>query len=773
MNRHGPSAFLYALLVVLCARGVVLAQELSSRGEDYYMPLGALKPYSPVEVGVAPAAVEDFWLAEGGWDVVWNYELETPYWLKAYVPEIFAAPEMFSPEVDTTALLGVARDFVDRHAEFFGVAGAELGEPYVYPVAESWVILLRQFSAGGLPVRGANVRFFVDFEGRLSWVKAYLVRQPADVPFDAVDESAAALALPADATILRSEAQLGFPVAGEPMALWSVQVEEAGGLQAEYLIDPAAGQVVARHPAIAHWDGDGAAAGAGIATGSAFGTLVNPENPLEVLSTALPGVVIREGKRVVAATDRGGTFEAEVSLRDSVTLSMSLDHISCMPDSTSFECFPLQAVDEEGEHYTERLRVRPVLSSWEPGELEAGDADNNNVPDLVQTRAIDEIYRFDYNGFSQPDGTDVEKSLWLSNYLAGYFAYDFIERGLRRAWLQQAPYYPTHCLVMAPIRTENAPAMPMYTRTPFLEGCNTVLAGSSFALRHGAEPEPADWSVLAHEAAHHILFALTNDILMQFGAVQFKEGIVDALAGKAKGDPEFGRVFGEGRTDAFTLNRTDDSFRPLVRKTVGNVLYRVQTEILEPGVDAFEPAQPYPSLGSTILFHWLVGHHSPEGVPVFTTAHDVNLYGELLEASDRPELGGDGDFSNGTPYRDRLFRIFRDSRLATASFRRGDATLDGQLNLGDALVILDFLFFQADGNRCFNAFDADNSGRLDVADPVTLLRTLFFEADAVPEPKTCGFDLEAPGLPGNLGCFESACAPMDFALPEERRRIGG
>ncbi|MFQ5654514.1 MAG: DUF1800 family protein [Planctomycetota bacterium] len=75
-------------------------------------------------------------------------------------------------------------------------------------------------------------------------------------------------------------------------------------------------------------------------------------------------------------------------------------------------------------------------------------------------------------------------------------------------------------------------------------------------------------------------------------------------------------------------------------------------------------------------------------------------------------------------------------------FRRGDANVDGGVNLGDAIAILASLFVPGVGAiPCRDAGDVNDDERLDVADPVTLLAYLFASGPNLPEPfMECGHD---------------------------------
>jgi len=72
--------------------------------------------------------------------------------------------------------------------------------------------------------------------------------------------------------------------------------------------------------------------------------------------------------------------------------------------------------------------------------------------------------------------------------------------------------------------------------------------------------------------------------------------------------------------------------------------------------------------------------------------------------------------------------------LAPFDFRRGDVNEDGEHDIGDALAILEELFFGNAQGRCKDAMDTNDDGEHDVADAVRLLYRLFLGADPLAEP---------------------------------------
>ncbi len=90
---------------------------------------------------------------------------------------------------------------------------------------------------------------------------------------------------------------------------------------------------------------------------------------------------------------------------------------------------------------------------------------------------------------------------------------------------------------------------------------------------------------------------------------------------------------------------------------------------------------------------------------------------------------------------------------ASPDFRRGDPNADSNLNIADAIAILEDLFSGGDSILCDEAADTNDDGQLDVADSVYLLTYLFANGPNLPEPNLCGED---PTL-DSLTCSISDC----------------
>ena len=74
-------------------------------------------------------------------------------------------------------------------------------------------------------------------------------------------------------------------------------------------------------------------------------------------------------------------------------------------------------------------------------------------------------------------------------------------------------------------------------------------------------------------------------------------------------------------------------------------------------------------------------------------------------------------------------------------FVRGDANADGQIDIADAITILDYLFGGGHVPACRDAGDGNDDGTVDIGDAITVLGHLFGGAGSLPEPfGACGTD---------------------------------
>jgi len=89
-------------------------------------------------------------------------------------------------------------------------------------------------------------------------------------------------------------------------------------------------------------------------------------------------------------------------------------------------------------------------------------------------------------------------------------------------------------------------------------------------------------------------------------------------------------------------------------------------------------------------------------------------------------------------------------------FRRGDVNASNEVDITDAVALLNFLFLAGARPSCFDAADADDSGLLDLTDAVGILGFLFLgnPPPRAPGPKDCGIDATPDVL---TGCLQEGC----------------
>ncbi|MBI4583045.1 MAG: SBBP repeat-containing protein [Planctomycetes bacterium] len=96
--------------------------------------------------------------------------------------------------------------------------------------------------------------------------------------------------------------------------------------------------------------------------------------------------------------------------------------------------------------------------------------------------------------------------------------------------------------------------------------------------------------------------------------------------------------------------------------------------------------------------------------------------------------------------------------LEASNFRRGDINADGELDVSDPIVLLNYLFIGALEIKCIDAADANDDGAADISDAIGLLQYLFLSGSPPREPFTaCGTD----PTPDSLDCEDfPPCPPI-------------
>ncbi len=79
-------------------------------------------------------------------------------------------------------------------------------------------------------------------------------------------------------------------------------------------------------------------------------------------------------------------------------------------------------------------------------------------------------------------------------------------------------------------------------------------------------------------------------------------------------------------------------------------------------------------------------------------------------------------------------------------FVRGDANLDGAVDLADAIFILQRLFADGPALACQDAGDANDDEAVNIADGIYILQNLFASGPPLPPPRQCGVDPDGDAL---------------------------
>ncbi len=759
---------------------------ITSRAHHYLVPIDdGRMVYRFRDEG--PERVLGFWKAQGReWRVYWDALLDTPRFVYPLDTVPVSGPEPIAREPRPEFVRAV-EDFVDANADFLGASSRELADPFVYAFLGAWVLVFQQTTEGGIPLRGASLRVVVHPDGTLGWIRGFVVRGVKDPVEDLAAkgdvESAAALG---GGRVISSELQMGFP--GEYPAtaapIWSLGVADASGEYSEHIVNARTGELLARRIVEKRLDGKGG----GVpdpppervfAKGFVDGVSADPDDNLA--SPLIDGVLRRNAFRL-----------REILIRD-----------PAVPDPT-FGMTPRTIANELGE-FTAPVAafVASLNTALETGTISPDGyvplfivsggrqdpfvgIDNLRGPLFPNQSIIDQRtdQEFHFSFFRDVGTTEWDTALnsWTLQ------CYHHTRRMLRslEAMLSRdlkvdqdgVPLFlPVRALHVRPlglgvsVDDENA-----YRPAPDELLLSRITVGLSFpgATTAGQERPILEKMVptwLQHEIGHHIFFHMTRTHDSSENPEGLEEGVADALAVLENKDPrmlyrkdEVGMVLPTSRS--FTLEgHQGPDFRDPLRVDVGEAFWRLR-EVLrvaagKEDLTDEERAALDPSNAQRLLLAWLgFNRASRTDQRVFDKSQD--LFEQLLLVDDaRGIMGGDGNIRNGTPRKAQIEEAFvrRGRFMFDAAFKRGDATLDGKVDLSDAISILTFLFGGVGlFHDCLNAMDADDNSQVSISDAIRILGYLFQGRAALPEPfLKCGPDVDDIHSPRNLGCRVPIC----------------
>lgn len=132
---------------------------------------------------------------------------------------------------------------------------------------------------------------------------------------------------------------------------------------------------------------------------------------------------------------------------------------------------------------------------------------------------------------------------------------------------------------------------------------------------------------------------------------------------------------------------------------------------------------------------------APQSFPAGTNC--VSVTSHDFDEDGRPDLAVANLFDNS------LDIFFNRTTPVSYSFERGDANLDGQVDLGDALTLLGYLFVGGSSIPCLDSGDTDDNGLVDLGDAIRLLSYFFTSGPAPALPfGSCDEDPTSDSLPG-------------------------
>ncbi len=258
------------------------------------------------------------------------------------------------------------------------------------------------------------------------------------------------------------------------------------------------------------------------------------------------------------------------------------------------------------------------------------------------------------------------------------------------------------------------------------------------AIFNGAtriEPALENGSVAIFE--ENVLMVKTRETVRpgQVSTLDFAAFNLDPLQGftiSMQFDPERVQVLSAHVDDTITDAVGAEFVDPMIDNESGTFILGVLLDILPPFENQLIPAS---GLGLTIARADFVVPPVVDPERPFETEIDLRLVDGL-----------------GKPPKKNIFTIDNNSVLpllvdgsvvvsGELPFIRGDAAIDGRVDITDAIRVVNYALLQIQEVRCQKAADANDDGRVDLADVLYILLYLFDRGEVIPPPfPQRGFD---------------------------------
>src|SRR5206468_1073297 len=123
-----------------------------------------------------------------------------------------------------------------------------------------------------------------------------------------------------------------------------------------------------------------------------------------------------------------------------------------------------------------------------------------------------------------------------------------------------------------------------------------------------------------------------------------------------------------------------------------------------------------------LIYRWLARNDTVNGTQRAFESGPVILE-ELLDVLDEKGFTGesDGDRNTTSRFEQKVIKAFEGRNGIYVPFIRGDADQSKQVDITDAIYILNYLFAGNVDERCLDAMDTDGDGQVILTDPVYLL----------------------------------------------------